>query len=406
MHIVGEKKGWADAPLLIVKSSGASAFLSTSSEILFYPVFENLACTTSIGKTGTSFYKQTRSDRYTAFPTFNNIETHLELTVSYIISPIYATFNECGDGRIGGYNGVSHTAVSALADEYGQRDQFNVVTFNSCIFNNAFGGLGCIVASYGVSWKFNDCGFEAMTVSVFTGYNVRLVQFDGGWIEKIRAANTIQLREYPGTAASSSGTLRNVNVVFNGTEGVPVEEFLGLDPLSTASVEGCEFNLVPAGAKLTNTGDRLTVAKDNKVLSGPGAAAFFDGTYHDTYTGGRRLLNGATYNGVSGMSIQNAGGISATQGFLSTTNMLIGDAFVTIATSQTGFGAAVRISGFDSVDGSQFRFIKDFFSGVLIDIVAPVNNSSRIFSFQVVDNALQMKVDAGKSVRVTVTIIH
>jgi hypothetical protein len=106
------------------------------------------------------------------------------------------------------------------------------------------------------------------------------------------------------------------------------------------------------------------------------------------------------------MNLQNGGGISATEGFLSTTNQLIADEFVTIAKSHTGFGGVVRISGYDSDGGAQFRFVKDFFSGAVTDLTPAVNNTSRVFDFQVVGSDLQMKVDTGNSVRVTVTLIH
>ncbi|WP_308815578.1 glycosyl hydrolase family 28-related protein [Sphingomonas sp. GV3] len=405
LHIRGEKDGWNNAPLLLVRSTGAAAFLNSSDEIRFYLTIENLACGAALGVTGASFYKQTRQDRYSAYATFRNIETMLSLQVSYIIAPIFVLWDRCRDGGEGSASDNQHCFIQALALSYGQRDQFNVIRIKDCIVNNAFGTQGAIIASYGVTWNIENTDFEALKCSAFVGYNIDQLRISGCWIEGVRAANTIQLRNYAGTPASSHAVIDTVNFVFNGTGGTEVSEVLGIDELGSAVVKHSTFNLVPAGAKLTTTGNRLTVNVDNRAVSGAGAASFFDGTHHESFAGGRRLLQGAADNGVTGMTLQTSGGFSAPLGLLSRSGVDVGTAFVNIADSQTGFGGTVTISGFDAGDGSMFRFVKNWLAGTMQDVVPPINNTTRTMTFQVTGNSLQMKTDAG-ALKVSTTMQH
>jgi hypothetical protein len=157
--------------------------------------------------------------------------------------------------------------------------------------------------------------------------------------------------------------------------------------------------------KLCNDGTRVTVNEDNLAVSGAGAADMFVGMHQDTYSAGRRMLNGAADNGVSAMTLQNAGGFAATDGFLSRAAVTVGTSFVTVATSRTGLGGTVTISGADTAGGAQFRMVKDWQGTTVRDVVAPLNTTTKTVTFQVVGDDLQMKVDNG-TVSVFTTMQH
>ena len=394
MHIRGEKKGISNGPILWVNQTNASAFYNDVGGIVSDVTFENLACSASPGVLGASFYAQSTDTYYSAYFEFINLEMHLSLAASFKGLFIFTNWNKIRDGYSGSPVNGSHTAILALAGSYGQTNRQNINKISDSQFFSAYGGQGVIVASYGTLWTIEDSDFEALNTAALRGYNLTQIKFIRTWFEGVNAEALVALSNYPGTAAESSASFEHCACVMTN----PNPAFFATIENGTLSFKENVFNLVTPGMRQVNNGARITKNEGN-LVDGTGLATFMDGAHHDTYLGGRRQLNGASDNGLAGMTIQNRGGIAATAGFMSADNIVVGNtALVTIATSATGLGGQCVVSGYDPVGGGQFRLNKEWQGGVVQNLGNPFNNTGKAISFEVVGNDLRMKVDTGSVV--------
>lgn len=401
MQIVGEKAGMALAPVLIVSSPNSAAFQYNENKSVFHCVFENLACRAAPGVNGASFYAQSSCSDYAAYFTFRQIETYADLRISYRGLFVFALWDRCRDGYLGSGTDRQHNAIVAMADAYGQSNRQNINRIKDSMFFNAFGGEATITGSYGTLWTIENSNFEALHTRALAVYDIVQVRFSNCWFEGIDAPTIVHAGIFPGTNAAS--TIMFDHCTFALTGSAP--QVVSVDPLGTVSLRGNIFSPIALGVRLCDAGDRITINEDNIIASEARAANFFAGTHPDRYHSGRRTINGATDNKIAGMSFQNEGGLSATQGFLSRTDIKVGLVFVTIATSQTGLGGTCVVSGYNPDGGAQIRMIKDWQSGTVRDIVEPLNATGRVPTFRVVGNDLQMKVDVG-SIIVFTTMLH
>lgn len=401
MQVVGEKAGMALAPTLIVAKSNAAAFRNDTGTSVFHCVFENLACRAGPGVVGASFYAQSTRTDYAAYFTFRQIETYADLRASYVGLFIFALWDRCRDGYLGTAINREHSAIVAMAGSYGQTNQQNVNRIKDSMFFNSSGGEGAITGSYGSLWTIDNCNFESLKTRAFASYNIFQVCFTNCWFESITAPAIVHAGNYPGTIAASTVTFSHCNFVLTGK----IPSVLTIDAPGSVSLRGNMFNLIGANVRLCETGEQITVNEDNLAASGPGAANFFAGAHHDRYLGGRRQINGAGDNKVATMTLQNEGGISATQGFMSRADIRVASTFVTVATSQTGLGGTCIVSGYDGNGGAQFRTIQDWQGATTRDVVPPLNRTGKALAFRVSGQDLQMKVDTGTLVVFT-TMLH
>jgi hypothetical protein len=401
MQIVGEEDGLARAPKLIVRTSGASAFRNTVGTNVFGCVFENLQCDVAPGVTGASFYSQSTQTFYSAYFTFRNIETYLSLRASYTGLFIYTVWDRCRDGYFGSRSDAQHSMVEMLAGSYGQTNQQNINRIQNSMVFNAFGGQAAVVQSYGILFTFSHCGFENLDVPAIRTYNVFQVRFENCWCEGVTGNCIGYFGNFPSTIAASSCVFEGCHFAFTRAVAYVAQ----CESPGTLSFIRNAFSLIPAATRLTDDGSRIAENAGNMAWSGAGAATFFSGTHHDTFVAGRRLLNGATDNGIAAFTLQNAGGITATDGFLSRAAVTVGTDFVTIATSRTGLGGTVTISGADTANGAQFSVIKTWQGTTVRDVIAALNPTTKVLSFQTSGNDLQMKVDSG-TVSVFTTMLH
>ncbi len=401
MQIVGEKSGMARAPLLIVTRSGGAAFRNASRDHVFHCIFENLACTAAPGVTNASFYAQDGRTYYSGYFTFSGIETYLTLRTSYRGLFIFALWDRCRDGYLGSATDSGHGAIEALAGAYGQTNQQNLNRVRDTMVFNAFGCAGAVIGSFGIQWSFENSNFEALRTRAIAAYNLLLVGFSNCWFENIRAPAIVHAGIYPNTAAASTIRFDHCHFVLNGTAPFVATA----DNPGTVSVRDSLFSLVGAGVRLCNDGARVAANEGNLAISGPGAAGFFTGNHADTITGGRRLLNGALDNRMAAVTLQNGGGIAATDGFLSRTDIRVGTGFTTIAISRTGLGGTCIVSGYDPAGGAQLRMIKDWQGSTMRDVVAPLNATGRTLAFRTSGADLQMRVE-GDPVIVFTTLLH
>lgn len=390
-YIIGEKSGVTQggtqsSPLLIVSTSGTAAFYNSVGNNVFDVWFENLACKAAPGVTNASFYKSSTNTFYSAYFTFKNIETYLNLRAGYIGLFIFTVWDRCRDGYLGSSSDSEHTGVLALAGSYGQTNAQNIIMFRDCMFFNAFGGQGAVVASYGSRWSFENTDFEGLQSSAFVGYNIFDAVFDKCWFESITAAAVISAKTF---TAASTVTVNNCTVYGTGT----ATYFINVDSPGTAVVRNTQFNLVPSGMTLCNSSSRLIINENNPVTSGTGVATFMSGLHPDVYSDGKRFLNGATDNAIPAFNIQNAGGISATLGFLSTSGLTVTTTFVDVAIP-SGVGGLCFVSGFNTVGGAPGWWLVGFNSAG-VKIIDDSDLTSTTPSFQVSAGKLQMKTTTG-----------
>ena len=397
MQIVGEKAGMALAPTLIVAASDTAAFRHDAAENVFHCVFENLACRAAPNVTGAAFYSQRSQSRYAAYFTFRQIETYANLRTSYSGLFIFALWDRCRDGYLGSGTDRAHVAIQALADSYGQENRQNVNRIRDSLCFNAFGGDAAIVGSYGTLWTIENSNFEALRTRALAAYNIFQVRFSNCWFEGIDAPAIVHAGVFKGTIAASTVTFDHCQFVLTGT----APRVVTVDAPGTIALRRNMFGLVKTGARLCDDATRITVNEDNIAPS----ADFFSDSHHDSYGSGRRYLNGASDNHVAAMTLQNKGGMAATQGFMSRADVHIGLTFVTIATSCTGLGGTCVISGYDPDGGAQFRIVKDWQGATIRDIVPPLNATGKILTFRVSGPDLQMKAEGGALIAFT-TMLH
>ncbi len=401
MQVVGEKAGMALAPTLIVAMSDAAAFRNHAAKSVFHCVFENLACRAAPGVTGAAFYAQTTRTDYAGYFTFRQIETYANLRASYVGLFIFALWDRCRDGYLGTGTDREHLAIVAMAATYGQTNRQNINRIRDSMFFNAFGGEGTITGSYGTLWTIENTNFEALRTRALAAYNIFQVRFSNCWFEGIEAPAIVHAGNFPQTNAASTVTFDHCIFALTGT----APRVITVDAPGSIALRGNMFSPIGPGVRLCDAGTQITVNEDNIAPAETQAGSFLAGTHPDHYLHGRRQINGAVDNKIAGMTFQNEGGLSATQGFLSRTDIRITPSFVTIATSQTGLGGTCIVSGYDPKGGAQLRLIKDWQGGNVRDVVAPLNATGKAVSFRVSGQDLQMKVEAG-ALTVFTTMLH
>jgi hypothetical protein len=408
MQIIGEKSGECLGPEFLVAEDDGCVFFQPSAtfdDIVTHCVFENFVMRAAPGVTGArGFYSEDKS-HYTASFTFRNIETHRDLQWGYDGLFIYTDWINCRDGYLPGIGVFTtpHGFIKSDAAAYGQINATNTNNVICCKIYRGYGVDGSVQISFGDTWTFTGTRWENMDSPAVRARSVRKLVFDYPRAEGSRLPVFAILQEMPGSGVGSTATIRDGLFAVD----TPGWVFASMDGLSRAGIKDCEFSIVNIGSMLTDLPGALTLNRNN-IVSGTNAVAFMAGMFADSQISGRKTLNGAADNGLADMTLQNLGGVSATSGFVTRTDIAVGTSWVTIATSLTGYGGAVRIAGAKTADpgtGAQFSFFKDWQGSDIKDVVASRAIFGSTASFQVSGQDLQMKLDAG-SVVLTTTMLH
>jgi len=395
MTIFGDRRGSIGGSMLIVTGNNKAAFRHTASTERYNVSFRDLSCKSSNNANTTYFYRQDDKSHYTAYATFENIETWGSLTVAYDGFFIFADWINCRTGYFGTV-GAQHTFIQSLPVSYGQANATNICSIERCKIFNCVGGNAAVDLAYGVLWSVENTDFENLAVRAVRARAVQGLSFDYCWFEGqsggTAVAESVLLDVYPATAAGTYPvTFSNCVAVVPNVTGYFCN---AASSLCQANFENMEFAFVAAGSAMANDGTRLGFARNVLALSGAGAASYFNGLKVDTFSGGKRYFNGATDDG-SGADFQQLGRYRASGGFNSTRTSAIGTSFTTIFTTQ-GATALVFVNAANDAGGAQGWWLLGVMgTGALVTTIASQNSTGLTVSFQLSGNNLQAKTAAG-----------
>lgn len=324
---------------LIVSQNNAGAFLHSSGTALFDIVIKNFwirPITTSVS--GCSAYKQASMAAYSAYVTFENLETDLGFPVSYDGFFIFANWINCRDGYAGNINvsGV-HVGINSfptIADWSLQGNQTNLCRVKDSQFFRSTGGAAAIDIGWGVLWSFSNTDFENVGVPAVRARGVYLVEFDNCWFERLTANYTLVASLSVGTNQQGSKfTLKNSWGLQPGAIG-----FGSFGSACSIDLIDVQFAQLPSGYVLSNSNSSVGYAI-NVSGSGAGATTLLSGVNTMQFLGGKMLLNGAADSGLHS-EIQLVGSITASKGFGSSHAIQVGTTATIIATTMHGAALA------------------------------------------------------------------
>lgn len=261
--------------VLLVKTNSSGAFTSTSG-IKNNIVLSDLIIGANTGVTGARAYKQIDKTTYTAFCEFNNIQTYVNLEISYDGYFIFTSWVNCKDGYSGSaVSGQTHQGVNSVPAEYGQGNQTNLNQFHKCQFFNASNPNGAVEIAYGFNWSFYDTDFEGNSCRAVKALGIYGLSFENCWFE--RNDDPYVIYDDVSPSPNPQGT-RPVNL--NNCYGFFMSSnvnFLYLGAASTGSVTNFIASNVPVGCTLTNA-TSVDEMYGIYALSGLGKDDFFANT--------------------------------------------------------------------------------------------------------------------------------
>lgn len=253
---------------LLVNTNGAAAFsYSFTSGIISRQnlKFKNFTVTTTAGITGARAFRQTDKDKYTAYTTFENIETLKELEVSYDGFYIFTTWSYCRDGYSGTSPGAqTHQGINSNPAAFGQTPQTNLNQVNYCQFFNASNTDGAVDISYGDNWLFIGTDFEGGSTRAARIRGLFKTRFIGCWFEALGGAEVISLAESP--APNPQGARANVFEGCTFVLNAANTKVFSVSGASNYSTLNCSFSTVPVGTVLGSISPAVSEAC--VVLSG------------------------------------------------------------------------------------------------------------------------------------------
>jgi len=401
MEIVGEKSGECLGPELIVAVNGGCVFLqSASTDIAVHLVFRNLTMRAAIGTTGATGFRSADKSKYTAYATFENIETHRNLVWGYDLLPIYTDWINCRDGYLPGIGGftMTHGFIRAEAATYGQTNATNT---NNVIRAKVFGCYNVdasIQIAFGDTWLLEDCRFENMYVPAVKALSVIGLYISRPRSEGFHTTEWCTLREMPG---SGVGTIAHIDGTLNAIDQ-PGFFYANTDALSRVGFQRGSFSIVGSGQKLVSNPLALLYNRDHPTISGVGAAGLMTGMGHDRRVSGQSLFNGAATNSNMALTSLNAGGTAATQGFASgNVAVPVGSDWVTIFTPASSVAmvavGGIQTSGGGDGIGTQHAWPVLSTVGSAALFGTPINPTGVAAEFRKADGALQMRCTTGSA---------
>jgi hypothetical protein len=332
MEVVGEKSGECLGPELIVAVNGGCAFLqAATTDIAVHLVFRNLTMRAATGVTGATGFRSADKSKYTAYATFENIETHRNLVWGYDLLPIFTDWINCRDGYLPG-NGnftMTHGFIRAEAATYGQANATNT---NNVIRSKVFGCYGvdaAIQIAFGDDWNIIGGRWENMFVPAIKAQSVIGLRVLQNRSEGFHTTEWMTLREM---SASGVGSIAHNIDALNAIDHTGFF-YAATDALSRVGFERNSFSIVGPDQRLVGNPLALLYNRDHPTISGNGAAGLMTGMQHDRKIAGQALFNGAVPNSNQAITHINLGASAATQGFSSgNAPIAVGADWVTIFT--------------------------------------------------------------------------
>ncbi len=399
MEIVGEKSGECLGPELIVAVNNGCVFLqAATTDIAVHLVFRNLTMRAATGVTGASGFRSADKSKYTAYCTFENIETHRNLVWGYDLLPIYTDWINCRDGYLPGIGGFTmvHGFIKAEAATYGQTNATNT---NNVIRAKVFGCYGVdasIQIAFGDTWLIEDCRFENMFVPAVKAQSVIGLYTSRPRNEGFHTTEWSTLREMSG---SGVGTIEHRDAALNAIDE-PGFLYANTDAISKFGIQRSSFSIVGPGQRLCNNPLALLYNRDHPTIAGAGAAGLMTDMQHDRRVAGQALTNGAAPSSNMALTHLNLGGSAATRGFGSgKPAVAVAGDWVTIFTPAADAGvaevAAVQTSGGGDGIGTQHVWPVRFTVSQTRTGADTINSAGIVAEFRRQGADLQMRCTTG-----------
>lgn len=248
-------------------SSGGTQYLAESR-------FERFRMTAASGVTNAYGFKQINTDGYTSYCVFKDIESYLQLEISYKGFYIFCTWENCLDGQRGSaVGGQNHQAINCQPAAFGQGNQTNI---NQLVRSQFFGSTDTeagIDIAYGANWAFEQCDFEGQTTRAVRARGIYNIRFESCWFENHTAAEVVKADISPAPNAQGSRPVVFKNCYTNMTNVTTY--FVNAGSSSNYSVEHCMFDNVGSGVVLANENPQSL--EECEALSGAGSAGFLTG---------------------------------------------------------------------------------------------------------------------------------
>lgn len=391
-HVRGETDGLAAGPKIAVGSSGSAAFRAApdyTSEVRL----ENLMALAAPGVTNARFIDKTDLTTYLAYGKFYNIETHRNLRYSYRANFIFGQWVGCRDGYLTlgldylvGTDSI-HCAIQSTPAAYGQGNEPNINKVVDSHFFGAFGGEAALDFRYGHRLGIYGCDFENLNCAGLAAFGVGGIEISGGWSEAVNADAVFRIMGFP-NAANSGSQLHlhdyTMRMIGSAQYAVAIEP----SSVSRLDVEDVSLFFVDSAKRLTNAPALVGVNRNvrafigvNEIPSQTAPNFHLNAHREAVLLGGRTLAHGAADNNITAMAYQNAGGVAAQGGFMSRNDVAVGSSPVVVATSATGLGGTVVISGYVNGSGAQFRFVKNWQGNTVNDAAAPIDSTGGAITF-------------------------
>jgi len=334
--------------LLQVGTNGAAAFSYVSGGTGNGFRFSNFTVLAKNGVTNAIGFRQTDKSQYTAYAVFDNIETYVDLEISYDGFYVYTLWNICRDGYKGiAVVGQTHQAIRSVPAVYNppQGNQSNQNRVVGCIFNKSSNSTGAVEIAYGTSWFFQDCGFEGLTTRGLHISGIINVKLEGCYFEAITATSAILMQSNPGPNVQNVNPVEITNcfALLNGL----TTSFITADAISGYGVKYCFFSAGAPGLVLA-AGTYANVISTLESVTGNFVAGFLTGFYAtqtDTILSASVIPTASTQN-INILPIGPTGLLAA-----SFTN--VGFTSITDVASTIGVGNSVR---FLLVGGNQAAY--------------------------------------------------
>lgn len=391
--IEGEKSGISNGPTLIVTQNNAGAFLHSSNSEYYHVSIKNFVVKAGSGVTGAKAFKQVNKGVYSAYFTFENIETSSDLLIGYDGFFIFTKWRNCRDGYIGTTGAQGHQAVSCIPAGWTQGNKANINSFVDCYFFEAVAGTSGFSAAvdfaYGVGLSFDRCDFEDLTLPGVRTRGMFNVKFTNGWAERITSPEMFIFEVSPTPDGSRPVSFDNFLFDLSTTTA----RCLTIGAASKASLKNCGFINVGSGVKLANDASAICEAENLITFSGAGSSTFLVGYNTTQYSSGRTLLNGATDSG-NGAPVQLSGVMQASEGFTSAYSKDVSTTPVSLATANLT-GGMVFVNGYNTSGGASGWWLVAWNNAGGATTLSQSNNTGLTVAFTVESGKLFMNTTSG-----------
>lgn len=253
-----------------VNTNSAGAFYANA--LNFDIRLSDLNITAKGGITNAKAWKQLDGSFYTAYPIFENIETRVDLEVSYQGFFIFARWLNCRDGYEGNaVGGQTHQAITSIPDAYGQGEQTNINQIIGCQFFRS--SATAIDMQYGNSLLIQGCDFESLTATAASFTGLSLVKFQNCWFEGVVTANIVSatLSPAPNSQGSRGISFDSCFALCNATN----QYFFYAGGAVSAGITNTVFATTPVAMQLTNLSNLIDYY--NVFQASGSATNFFNG---------------------------------------------------------------------------------------------------------------------------------